>query len=270
MRELERRGTRLERRDRFHRVGENFRDSNRRLFFQQSMQRVDQDQIRIVGLRHRAVSALAADADVKPVHALLRDRNGERDALKSEPVGRAFATLVKRERGIDRVPMIFHHPGRAVLAAGFLVGIHHHLDAAPQRDVVALQREHRHQRHDPVRLVVDRAARPHVTVRNVGAERLMRPVGSHSRHDVRMRHQQQRFHARGSGDSRDERHHPGLALEGFGRDSLFVENRFEIRDRGGGVARRIGRVEAQISAEVIERFGIDLVPINLRRSLSER
>src|SRR5580704_10562307 len=97
----------------------------------------------------------------------------------------------------------------------------------------------------------------------------MRPVGSHSGHDVSVRHQQQRFHARGSRDSRDQRHHSGLALEGLGGDSLFVENRFEIRHRGCSVARWIGGVEAQVSAEVIEGLGIDLVPINLRRGLSE-
>ena len=234
------------------------------------MERVDQDQIRIVGLRHRAVPALAADGDVQPVHTLLRHRNKKRRALDSQPVGRAFTALVECERWIDRVPMIVHHPRRAVVAARFLVRIHHHLDAAPQRDVIALEREHRHQRHDPVRLVVDRAARPHVAVLEIGVERMMRPVGGDRRHNVGVRHQQQRLHARGPGDSRDERHHPGLALESFGGDPLLVENRLEIRNRGRGVARRIGGVEAEISAVIVERFGINLVPIDLRRTLRER
>ena len=187
--------------------------------------------------------------------------------LSAEPVGRAAAAFVERERGVDRVPMIFHHPARAILAARFLVGIHHQLDAAPERNAVALEREHRHQRHDSVRLVVDRAARPHVTVCLIGVERMMRPVGGDGRHHVGVRHQHQRFHAGGSGDTRDEADHAGLALESFGGDAFLVENRFEIRDCGFGVARRIGGVEAQIGAEVAERFGIDLVPIDLRRSL---
>ena len=75
---------------------------------------------------------------MQPVHALLGDRNDERDALQPEPVGRALAAFVERERRIDRVPMILHHPARAVLAAGLLVGVHHHLDAAPQLDVLRL------------------------------------------------------------------------------------------------------------------------------------
>jgi hypothetical protein len=98
---------------------------------------------------------------------------------------------------------------------------------------------------------------------------MMRPVGSHSGHHVGVRHQQQRLDPVGSRNARDESDHAGLALESFGGDSLLVENRFEIRDRSRGVAGRIGRVETKVGAEIVERFGIDLVPVDLRRSLSE-
>ncbi len=207
---------------------------------------------------------------MEPVHALLRHRHQKSCALGPEPFRRPVATLVDRELGSDRVPVIFYHPVGAIFAARFLVGIHHHLDAASERDVVALQREHRHQRHNSMRLVIDRTARPYIAVGQVGAERRMRPVGSHSGHHVAMRHQHQRFHARGSRHPRDQGHHSGLALKGLVRDSFLVENSFQVGHRAGGIARRIGGVEAKISAEIIERFGIDLVPIDLRRGIGVR
>src|SRR5271166_5847682 len=104
---------------------------------------------------------VAVSGQMEPHHTFLSDGDLKDNALEAEPVRTARTTFVDGESRGDRVPMVRHHPLRALFPADFLLGIDHHFETASQRQVLSLECQHRHQRHYSMRLVVDRAARPY-------------------------------------------------------------------------------------------------------------
>ena len=154
-------------------------------------------------------------------------------------------------------------PGRAEL----LVGIGDVHDVAGERDSAALEREHRHQVHDPFALHVQRATPVDESVLDRAAVGVDGPVSRVRGDDVNVMHERDRFLGASSPQARVQVRAPGTergrrGVEDLDLEPLTLEDRLEKERALDLVARRVGRVELHVVREHAHGLVAQLVPVD--------
>ena len=211
--------------------------------------------------RHRRVARLGAGDDRHP-RATLLTRLAEVEALAGDVDGVA-AALVDRDLGVDQVAVVLPHPGRAVAAAGLLVGEGAHDQVAVERQAHPLDQQHDQQFGGDEVLGIDRAATPDHAVGDIGRERRVLPLVGFDRDDVAVGHQHERAALALALDPGNEAGASRRALQNVRREADRRDDVTQVRRDLRLVAGRVDRLEPDQILEMSCDLVAHAVPVDL-------
>ncbi len=217
-----------------------------------------------------AVAGRPAGRGIEPERRLL----GRPDAVElNSPVsvGARQTALVQQKFGVfHEVGLVIDDPGGADAGANLLVGRRQKDDVALQRNMRALQDEHRHELRDRLTLHIERAASPHSAVLDQTAEWIHGPVLARCKHHVHVVQQNQRARASVARQARVQIGLPRSRLENSRLDPIPPEHRGEPARGGDLVAGWVGGVDAQVLRQERGRFLAERLPVGIAGRRHER
>ncbi len=170
--------------------------------------------------------------------------------------------------GVDVIPVLRYQVLDARPRRRFLPGFGGEDYVTIQRDVAALQQQHRHHAGGHLPLVVERPAAVHIAAIARGAERGKSPFGRVHLYGVGVAHQQNGALGSVALQARDEIRTRWVLGGDDDGDSFGFEDLPDVLDGLGFVAGRIGSVDADQRLVVAQQFRVDLGRVDgLRRSL---
>jgi len=164
------------------------------------------------------------------------------------------ASLVERHLDVEKIGMVLQEPAHPLGPSRLLVSLGEENDVARERRLGAGEQEEGLELGRGHPLVVEGAASPQEPVLLQGVERRDAPPVLLDRHDVDVRHDEQRLLPAKTAIADDEAAAAGRGLEELGIEALRAQ---PLRQVGGDarlVARRVDGIEPHQGLEVLERL----------------